>query len=406
MTIATGVAKVVAYKKQTTFGVIAPSGSGAQVLRRVSSTLSLAKQTYESGEIRTDYQRADFRHGVRSIAGGVDGELSPGTYAPFMAALLHRDFTAVTPLTAVALTIGTAVAGVYPLTRTAGDFLAGGIKIGQVIRLSVGTLNAANASKNLLIVGLTATIASVIPLNGVALFPEGPVANCTVTVVGKSTYTPTTGHTDDMFTIEHWFSDVAQSESFDSCKCTTIALDLPPTGMSTIKLQFMGRDTLNGTTQRFTNPTDAGTAGILAAVNGALVINGVPQALITGLSMTIDGEYSADPVVGSNTYPEIFKGRVIVKGQVTVLFQDGVVRDMFTNETEADMIAVFTTNNSATADFVCFTAQRIKFGGAEKSDGPKGLIQTMPFEALIQGAGGAGTAREKTTLVVQDSLAV
>src|SRR5258708_22010552 len=68
MTIATGVGKQVAYKAEVTWGT-APAAGGAQSLRRIMSTLSLRKQTYESQEIATHMQRVDMRHGVRSIGG-------------------------------------------------------------------------------------------------------------------------------------------------------------------------------------------------------------------------------------------------------------------------------------------------------------------------------------------------
>ena len=96
MPIASGINKIVSYKKETTFGVL-PSASGAQTIRRVSSSFNLAKETYQSEEIRTDYQLADFRHGVRSVEGDVSGELSAGTYSDFLASALARNWTAATP---------------------------------------------------------------------------------------------------------------------------------------------------------------------------------------------------------------------------------------------------------------------------------------------------------------------
>ena len=69
MAFATGVQKQLRYKAEATYGV-APGAAGAQALRRVVSTLDLAKDVYASNEIRSDYQRQDFRHGIRRIAGG------------------------------------------------------------------------------------------------------------------------------------------------------------------------------------------------------------------------------------------------------------------------------------------------------------------------------------------------
>lgn len=83
------------------------------------------------------------------------------------------------------------------------------------------------------------------------------------------------------------------------------------------------------------------------------------------------------------------------------------MRDLFINETEAALTAVFTTANTATADFIAITMSRIKTGGASKDDGEKGIIQTIPFTALLDTAGGTATTLTtlKTTISIQDSTA-
>ena len=53
MATASGINKVVAYKKETTFGEI-PTNTGAQYIRRVTSNFNLTKETYQSEEIRQD----------------------------------------------------------------------------------------------------------------------------------------------------------------------------------------------------------------------------------------------------------------------------------------------------------------------------------------------------------------
>lgn len=404
MAIATGVSKVVAIKKESTWGVAAGTGSGKQ-LRRVTSDISLDKQTYESNEIRTDYQVADMRHGVRSVTGSVDGELSPGSYQDFMGTALRRLFTAVTALTAVGLTI--AVAGsTWTVTRSAGDYLTSGFKVGMVCRLSVGALNAANINKNLFILALTATVMTVIPLNGVALVAEGPITGCTITAPGMKTYAPLTGHTDESYSIEHWHADVAQSELYLGCKVQSMEFSLPPTGMATVKTTVMGKDVQTATAQYFATPAAAGASGVLAAVNGAVTANGTIVALLTGLSFTIAANQTAEPVVGSNTYPDIQEGRIRVNGQMTVMFQDAVFRDYFINETEVGIAFAFSTGISAVADFVAMAFPRIKAGGGRKNDGERAIVQTIPFTALLPTNGGSGFAYEQSTLAIQDSLAV
>lgn len=403
MTLAAGIFKQVAYKVESTYGTV-PSAASAQSLRRVQSTLGLSKDTYQSNEIRSDMQVSDFRHGVRKVSGNIQGELSPKTYADFIAAALKRDFAAVTAITGASLTIAGS-GPTYTVTRAAGSFLTDGVKIGDIIRLSVGSLNALNLAKNLMVTALTATVATVIVPNASALVAEGPIAGCTVTVTGKKTFIPTTGHTDKSWSIEHWHSDVSLSEVYSGCKVNKVAINLPPTGMATIAMDFMGKDITTAASQYFTSPTAATTTGVLAAVNGVLRVNGTTVAIITGLSVEISPEFTSAPVVGSNTISNIFPGTVKVSGQAVAQFQDATLRDVFINETEVDLYAVFTTTNDSAADFVQIALPRVKFGGASKNDGTGSIVQTIPFTALYNSTGGAGISKEATTISIQDSQA-
>lgn len=403
MPIASGVFKQLAYKAETTWGTV-PAASGSQALRRTSSTLDLAKETYQSNEIRPDLQLADFRHGVRSVSGRISGDLSPGTHKDFMAAILKRDFAAVTAITGASITIAGA-GPTYTVTRAAGSYLTDGVKVGDVIRLTAGSFNAANLNKNLMVVTLTATVATVIVLNGSSLTAEGPIATATVSVVGKKTHVPVSGHTDRSFSIEHWFSDISQSEVFTGCKMSSCAIALPPTGIATIDWDVMGEDVITAASQYFTSPTAATTTGSLAAVNGVVRVGSSTVATITGLTLNVAANFTGEAVVGSNIKPVMSPGRVLVTGQATCYFEDAIFRDIFVNETETSILCAFTSDNSAAADFVSFALPRVKFGGAGKDDGEKGIVQTIPFQALLNSAGGTGTATERTTISVQDSQA-
>ena len=416
MPIASGLFKQVAYKIETAYGV-APGQSGGQLWRRVESTLDLTKDTYESNEKRTDFQVADFRHGVRRTAGKLSGELSAKTYADAFGILLKRDFAAVAALSGVGITIGAAVNGVYPISRTAGSWLTDGAKVGDIIRLTTGTLNALNINKNIQITDITsATIVQGVAVNGSALFPEGPITGCGVVWPGKKTFVPLSGHTDKSIAIEHWYPDMSptQSELFLGNKLGKCSVQLPPTGMATVSFDVMGQDLADTaadrggiatTAQYFTSPTAQTTTATLAAVNGLLRAAGQTYATITGLSFDIDASYAGDPVVGNNVVPQLFPGKLKATGQFTAYFDSVTLRDAFVNETEIDLAAVFTADNSAASDFVAFVMPRIKVGSANKDDSDNGLTQTFSFQALLNVNGGAGIKTEKTTISIQDSAA-
>lgn len=398
---ASGVFKRVAYKKESTFGTLA-GASGAQSLRRISCDLSLNKDTYGSNEVRSDLQKNDFRHGVKRGAGKLSSDLSPKTVADFFGSFCKRPFAAGVSATAVSLTI--AGSGPYTVTRAAGSYLTDGFKVGDVIRLSVGSLNVNNISKNLLITGLTATVATVVTLNGSAMTAEGPVTGCTVAVAGKKTWIPTSGFVEESYTIEQFY-DTPASEAFTGVKINGFGVNLSATGIATVDFDLLAKDMTPNTVQYFTSPTAPTTTGSLAAVNGLMHAGGAAVAVLTGLTINGAANYSGDPVVGSNTVPQFYPGMVEVSGQATAYFDSVTLRDAFLNETEIDLMGVFTSDNTATADFMSFVMSRVKLLSHTKSDGAGAITVTMQFQALLNSAGGTGLATEKTTLSIQDSAA-
>ena len=403
MTIAQGVKKVVSYKKQTGLGVPASGGSG-QELRRVTSTINLTKDTYQSNEIRSDQQIADFRHGSKQVTGTLSAELSAGTYKDFLQSVLRKDFVAISSLTAAAVTI---VASTGVITFQTGNPLTGGIKIGNVVRITVGSVNAANLNKNLLVTGVTATTLTVKTLNGSALADNATsVTGVTIAIPGKYTYVPETAQTQDYYTVEHWFSDVAQSEVYSDIVQTNAQVKIPANGMATIDFPLVGLNVSTGTSQVLTSPTAITTGGVTAGVNGLLLVAGTPVAIVTSIDFDVNGNVAvADAVVGSLTRPDVFQGVVGATGTFSAYFTDATFRDYFINETEVSIIVALTTDSTATADFVSFTMSRVKIGGADVTDGASGLTRTFPFTALKNTAGGAAVANLATTIMVQDSLA-
>lgn len=411
MPISTGVFKKLAIKRQAAVKTKAPAGAAgsAQYQRRVTSTIDLAKASYQSQEILESQQVRDMRHGVKSVAGSISGELSAGGYQKPMESVLRQN--AQNPATTGAINSITAAAvgaNGGTLTRVGGSYLADGFKIGDVVRGAGWTAPAlANNAHNFMIIALSALVMTVVTLDGTAVVAKASGDNITIATVGKKTWTPATGQTRDYYTIEHWHSDIAQSEQFVDCVFTGMTVNLPATGMATIELPVIGLNMDTGVLEYFTNPAAAPIGGIHAAVNGVLVIDGAAAGIVTGASIVVAGQYSAPGgVVGSNVDPDIFPGVLQVTGQLTVLFQDAVMRDKFINETVSTIMLALTTNNLPNADFTTFVMSAVKYSGATKNDGQQGLTLTMPFQALenVSATAGANQPNLQTTLSIQDSL--
>lgn len=401
MPISKGTSKQVAYKKETTFGT--PAGtSGGSLLRRVTANFNLVKEAYESNEIRVDRQVADFRHGVRSAEGTLNGELSSSSYDDFMASVVGKDFVAVS-LGAAAQTTVTAVGSVYTLVRASGSFLTDGIKVGMVIR-AAGLTTSGDNGKNLLVASVTATNIVVVPLNGSTMTAQGTASSVTLTAPGKQTFVPATGHTDDSYTVEEFYADIAQSEVYTGMKVNSLAVQLPATGLTTIDIGFAGKDlTQTGTSQYFSTPTAQGTQGIFAAVNGVMLVQGAPVALITSADFSIERATENATVVGSNSIADIFTGRIRVTGNLSVYFQDAAFRDYFNAETPVSLVLSVTSDSTATANFITFTLPKVKLGSFTKDDGELGIIASTSFQALLNDVTTAGLPA--TTIQIQDSAA-
>ena len=401
MPISKGTAKQVGYKKESTWGTLAGAASG-KLLRRVTASFNLAKETYESGEIRTDRQVADFRHGVRSAEGSLNGELSPATYSDFMAAIVARDFSAVTLGAATNCTV-TVAGTVYTIVRAAGSWITDGVKVGMVVR-ATGLTATADNGRNLLVAGVTATNLTVVPLNGVALTAQATASSVTLTAPGKQTFVPATGHTDDSFTIEEFYSDIAQSEVYTGMKVNSMAVQLPATGLTTVDFGFVGKDLAqNGTSQYFTSPTAQNSNGIFAAVNGVMLVGGQAVALVTSADFTIERATENAITVGSNSIADIFTGRIRVTGNLSVYFQDATFRNYFSNETPVSIVLTVTSDSSDAAQFVTFTLPKVKLGSFTKDDGELGIVASTSFQALLNDVTTAGLPA--TTIQIQDSAA-
>lgn len=401
-TIPTGVQVDLAYKVESTNGVAAGT-SGGTYLRRVTCDLDLDKDTYESDEIVKTYQTSDFRHGMRKVAGSLNGRLAPAAYSVLIGMGLRRDFTTGATIT------GTGIAQTTGgWSDSDNGFLTAGFKVGEVVSPSgfSGAGTGANGNRYIL-TDVQAGTMSTLKMTGQAagLVADAAGESVTIAMVGKKTYIPSTGHTNKAATIEKLYgTDTPHSEVFVGCKVGTIAVDLPSTGLAGINFGLMGynRQAL-GTSAYFTSVNAANTNGLAAAVNGAVLYNGGVVGVVTNLTIQIDGGMSTGSVVGSNITPDVFVGRVKVTGQIESYLTDASFVAAFDAETEVSIIGVFTLDNSAAPDFVSFIMPRVKLGGAKKSDGEGPVIVTAPFTALYNSAGGSGTETEQTTLVVQDS---
>lgn len=402
MAVEQGIAKTLSFGKQTALGT-PKIGASCAYLRRVTATFTKTRDQYVNNEIVSHQQSTGATHGLVKIAGKLNGLLSAGTYSLLFAALLRKDFTAGVSTGAI---VTITVTGTNLLNRSSGSFLTDGFKIGDVIRCT-GLAAAGDNSKNMLVTSVAALTMGVVRLDGVAITNDASAGeSVTISVVGKKSLPPTSGHTNDYYTFEEWYSTISKSELWTDCKPAKCEVGLPATGNATVNFDISGLGRTLGTAQAQTSPTAASTQNVLSAINGVVWINGAAYT-VTGLTITIDGNTDQGaPEVGNNTSSDLFRGRIQVSGSFTALFKDTTIQTLYESTTTFQILGIFLDNpSSGTSDFVTFNMTACKVFGDAPDDGEKQIVRTYPFVAQINAAGGTGIANDNTIISIQDSAA-
>lgn len=402
MTIAQGINKITVFKKQSGLGVPA-TGAGGQIMRREKSEFKLEKDVFQNNEIVQHQQSTGAVHGLRKVSGSLSGVMSPNTYSTLLSSLLRKAFTATAPLTGLSLALA-GTTGAWTLTGT--GFLTGGLKAGDVFRVTAATgLNANVLNKNFVIISVTATVITFFVLNGSAI-TTGSGTACTITVPGKKSLAPLTGHTKEYWTVEDWYADVVQSELFTDVVPSSADIGLPSTGNSTFAMSFVGLNKTPGVAQVLTSPTAATTTSVQTAVNGAVIVGGSVVGNLTGATLKIDGKAAnMGSVIGSNVSPDVQRGRINVTGSITAFYQDGVMSALFNSAALSSIVIVAANDTTDTSEFCSYVLSAIRFEGDAPDDGEKGIVRTYPFTAQINAAGGAALQNDQTIISLQDSQA-
>lgn len=392
-----GILKEIAFKEEGTWGT-KPSNSGAKLLRRVTGTFQLEKDAFTSNEINTSQQVRDSRHGTRSSTGTLSGELSGGAYADFLSAGVRGTFATGSTLTASTTSL-TVAGSVVTIVRAAGSYITDGFKVGSVIR-TTGFATAVNNTLSI-VVSLTATDLVVVAFDEVSPFvAEAAGAAVTVAVAGKTVIAPLTNQTDKSFTVEEFFPDTLISRTFLGQQVDTVAVAIAPNSMVTADFTFLGRDAEAPTGARyFTAPTAQTVEGTYSGQDGVLIINGVVNRKVTSLSLNIANNINQEPVIGSNIVGAKSRGKVMVTGSLSAIFDNDTILDFFNNESEVSI--TYALRSADRTEAFAVTLPRVKVNSGTTTDGEIVTIIDADIEALEYVGSASGVVN--TTILLQDT---
>ena len=395
MLLQNAVSTTIALGVESAWGTKPAANSGA-LIRRVSSNLALGKDAYTSNEARSDMQINDARHGTRRPGGQIEGELSRTTYDPFIEAVQRGTWTVGVSATNTALTSVVSDAASKTFTFGGGSLITAGFRVGDVVRFT-GLAATANNGKNFTILALTATVMTVAETVVTDATPDNTF---TVAVVGAKVLN---GIVKRSFTLEQHYPDIDVSEVFTGWRWGSMGIGVPANGITTVTFGGLGRDTevlKNAAAPYFANPTAETTTSLLAGPTGALFLGTSQIAVVTAMDITVDLGLEAPAVVGTDLVPEIFYGRTMVSGNVTVLFEGDTVLQGFIDEMEFAVGLSLFEAEAEPRDFLRFFMPRVKLTGSSKTIGATGGVPiSFPFQALRGNATGA----DATTLSVQRS---
>lgn len=382
MALSSGANTAISYVAEVTHGVT-PNTPTMKTLRVTSRNINLQKQTLGSQERRADRQIADVRHGFQQVGGSLGFELSMESFDDWLEAALGGTWA--TGATTGSMSLASSSTG-NKVIRASGSFIANGFMPGDVVTLAGFATSGNNGVTTVLsVTALELTVAK-------TLVTDTDAAARTVTASGKKLKV---GGNLRTFTIERGFTDVTQYQVFAGCAINQMSLQIQPNQIIGGSFDMIGMSNEGFTGTSLGTPTAAPATSPFDAFTGALYVNGVANAVVTGVNFQVANGRSVQPVVGSKFSPDVFEGTATVTGQLTAFFEDATIYNMFLNESE---VALFFRMNDG-ANFQVWCAPRIKLTSGDMDPPQEGpIVTTYNFQALVD-------ANSGTCLAVQRSNA-
>jgi len=414
MSIGSAAGRRVGYVRQSAKDSMAQASDAATAIRRSTTSLNLSRDAYKSNEKRLDHQHADSGLGTHRVTGSIEGEAFTGAWKDLQESLLARNWGAVTTISATSGDGFTIVGSTGVLTRAAGGaraFLTDGLLAGMVVKITA--LHASVNNKLAYVSAVTATTVTLKFLDGTtATDVSTPDTDATIVIPGKYTYIPSSGFTKHFYTIEDYFSDMANAGASTGDQATVFwnvfvnggTLTFSPNNFATWSFDLIG----DGHTQDY----EGSSAPYLSSVSAVgterafrcsaiwLLVDGVVVGTVTQGSIQITRNANAPAVVGSNYSPDIIVGMFDVTWNLTVLLEDLSYRAKLRGETE--FAAAVVMQEVGGTNFFNIGSGRLKLTSHSVDDADTGLSQSFTAEAL---KAVAATGVNSTTLWAQDSAA-
>ncbi len=371
MSFAQGSRHDIATVPEVTFGVT-PGSPTMTAMRNTGTTLNLSKESFVSGEIRSDRQITISRHGNKQVGGDINFELSYGSLDDYLESVMFSTFAAFAGTASGALTDAAGYAvGITAITL--GSAGTGSILTGDVITF------AGDTNPYVVLTGdPDVSDGASIVLQAPGLLVAIPASTTAVTVRPGNQIK--VGVIQKSFSIERRFVDIDQYLVFAGCVANTFSLNVAAGQMLTGSIGFVGSKlTVTGT--ELAVPGAAPTAEVFSAFEGSILDGDTVIAIVTALTMNMQNGVEANFVVGSDETPQLSFGRANLSGTVTAFFEDAVLLNKFINETPASLKLTLTDKAFNVLDF---DIPNIRYNGGDIPVNTEQSLQIeMPWQAIL-----------------------
>lgn len=357
-----------AWFTEATFGV----GTSATLtsFRHTSCALALAKETFQSAELRSDRQITDFRHGNQKPAGNIGFELSYEEFDTFLEAALGGTWQAAYSKTAATWAAGATNNIIYSSAATHS------LVTGDVISVSGFTGTQGLTLNTTLVIG--GHVPHTLTITGTTLVTKA--AGATVTLLRNPSLLA--GTTQRSFGIERTFSDISKYQQFTGCVVNTFNLSVKPNAIVTGEFGMLARGAYSTSTPWDSSPTASQTGSPYDSFTGAVKEGGTTVAYVTAIELKLDNGGTPVYVIGDDQTPSIPLGRSNVTGSLDVYFADLTMLRKFEDET-ASSIEFYLGSGVAGGESYRFYMPNVKYGsGDNPASDEKPIVLKMNYQAL------------------------
>lgn len=307
-----------AYVPETSFGVQV-TGSNLQILRITGESLKQDVASSQSKEIRSDRQVASIRRSRITASGGINFELSYGTYDEMLAAALMDDAWSMPETICSAATVSAEANG----NKFTGTFTAP--DVGSWIKVS-GFTNAANNGYFKVVAGST----SEITVSGGTLVNEASATGITITQGAEIV----NGTALQTFNLERKYEDLTSELSlFLGMAINSLSLNIPVEGEITGGLEFLGSSESSETASGGTGYDAATTTEHMTALDVQNLLENQAAMSIRSFTLNLNNNLRQRAIVGSSGVLSIGSGRCIVSGTLEAYYASKAIYDKYLNGT-------------------------------------------------------------------------